>query len=312
MQYFIQHKTEYQYEYPVSLSQQLLHMAPRSDGYQICTRHSFDVLPIAAECFSRKDYFGNTVHQLLVQSSHQTLQVNSESAVSLTPRSISTLETEPSWESVRDALAMAHRPQKGNLPEVMQFMFNSPLIQLHQAVEAYASACFAPGRPLLQATHSLMQRIYQEFEFDPEATQVSTPLLQILQQKRGVCQDFAHLMIACMRSLGLACRYVSGYILTTPPQGQERLIGADASHAWVSVYCPGQGWVDFDPTNNCLVNLDHITVAYGRDFSDVTPMRGIVLGGGQQKLEVSVTVTPMPDLLALGLETTPTALVTPY
>lgn len=140
---------------------------------------------------------------------------------------------------------------------------------------------------------ALTQKIYTEFEFDPQATDISTPLDTVLEGRRGVCQDFAHLMIGALRSMGLACRYVSGYILTHPPAGQPRMIGADASHAWLSVYCPVYGWVDFDPTNNCLVQQEHITVAWGRDFGDVSPMRGVVLGGGQQQLKVSVTVTPL-------------------
>ncbi len=146
---------------------------------------------------------------------------------------------------------------------------------------------------MLDAALNLTQRIFDDFEFDPKATEISTPLEEVLRGRRGVCQDFAQLMIGCLRSLGLPARYVSGYILTKPPEGQPRLIGADASHAWVSVFCPGIGWIDFDPTNRCLVQREHITLGWGRDFSDVTPMRGIVLGGGDQELTVSVTVTPL-------------------
>jgi transglutaminase-like putative cysteine protease len=159
---------------------------------------------------------------------------------------------------------------------------------------AYAADCFSPGRPLLAAVDGLMQKIFSEFSFDAAATQVATPLLQVLEERRGVCQDFAHLMLACLRSMGLSARYISGYLLTQPPPGQPRLIGADASHAWISVYCPQHGWVDFDPTNNIRPALEHITLAWGRDFADVSPLRGVILGGGSHDPEVQVTVLPLP------------------
>ncbi len=155
---------------------------------------------------------------------------------------------------------------------------------------------FTPGQSVLAGAWDLTHRIHREFSFDPKATEISTPLSELLQLRRGVCQDFAHLMIGCLRTLGIPCRYVSGYILTTPAPGSPRLIGADASHAWVSVYCPSIGWVDFDPTNDCMVNLEHMTLGWGRDFSDVTPVRGVMLGGGTQQLEVKVTVTALPAL----------------
>jgi transglutaminase-like putative cysteine protease len=187
----------------------------------------------------------------------------------------------------------ADMPPSAAILDACQFRYESPSVRLKKAFVHYADACFPAGRPLLQCASALMQKIFTEFTFDSSATEVSTPLLEVLEHKRGVCQDFAHLMIACLRSRGLAARYVSGYLLTQPPPGQPRLVGADASHAWVSVFCPKSGWVDFDPTNNILPGNEHITLAWGRDFSDVSPLRGVMLGGGSHRLDVKVTVMPM-------------------
>jgi transglutaminase-like putative cysteine protease len=166
-------------------------------------------------------------------------------------------------------------------------------VHLKRSFVEFSESCFPPGRPLLLGVQALMEKIFNEFTFDAEATQVATPLVEVLEKRRGVCQDFAHLMLACVRSRGLAARYISGYLLTQPPPGQPRLIGADASHAWVSVFCPVLGWVDFDPTNNVQPALEHITLAWGRDFSDVSPLRGVILGGGSHDPEVRVTVMPL-------------------
>ena len=193
------------------------------------------------------------------------------------------IEPTPSWR--RDDL------------DATRFLFESPHVRIKHELADYAADCFPPGKPLLLCVQALMAKIFTEFTFDPEATTVSTPVLDVLENKRGVCQDFAHLMIACLRALGLAARYVSGYLLTRPPPGKPRLIGADASHAWVSVYVPGSeyGWVDFDPTNNLLPDTEHITLSFGRDFSDISPLRGIILGGGGAEPEVAVTVFPIEE-----------------
>ena len=170
---------------------------------------------------------------------------------------------------------------------------DSPFVAVRPAFREYAEPSFLPGRPLLEAVADLNERIYREFKYDPHFTTVATPLDEVLSERRGVCQDFAHLAIACLRSLGLAARYVSGYILTVPPPGRPRLVGADASHAWLSVFVPGLGWADFDPTNDLLPDLQHVTLAWGRDFSDISPLRGVILGGGEQKIDVRVTVEPI-------------------
>ena len=179
------------------------------------------------------------------------------------------------------------------LIEACRYRFESPYVHLKKTFVEFSESCFPPGQPLLLGVQALMEKIFSEFTFDAEATQVATPLVEVLERRRGVCQDFAHLMLACLRSRGLAARYISGYLLTQPPPGQPRLIGADASHAWVSVFCPRSGWVDFDPTNNVQPALEHITLAWGRDFSDVSPLRGVILGGGSHDPEVRVTVMPL-------------------
>jgi transglutaminase-like putative cysteine protease len=289
MRYNVFHETKYAYDSMVTLSQQLLHMTPRNTKYQFCEWHKLNLSPSPAERIQNVDYFGNFSDYLAIFTPHKELVVASKFSVNLDnrPKLVDMTES-PNWEEVRRQLNINSNK---NL-EAVSYLFSSPKVKCSEALVEYAMPSFGQGRPLIDAVFDLTKRIYHEFEFDPGATDVSTPLDQVLAGRSGVCQDFAHLMIGCLRSIGLSCRYVSGYILTHPPAGSERLIGADASHAWVSVYCPVYGWVDFDPTNNSLVQHEHITVAWGRDFSDVSPMRGVVLGGGEQKLKVSVTVTP--------------------
>jgi transglutaminase-like putative cysteine protease len=288
------HETRYRYASPVTQSRQFLHLTPRDMPSQRVTSHRIAVQPHAAETTAGTDFFGNHTTHAVITAPHQTLSVLAESAVELRARAFdpAACEARP-WESVREALA---RPGIATL-EAARYLFESPHVALDAGLAAYAAASFTPGRDLLPALLELNARIHDEFEFDSTATTVSTPLAEVLAHRRGVCQDFAHLMIGCLRTRGLPARYVSGYLLTQPPPGQPRLIGSDASHAWVSVYCPGcehqQGdWIDFDPTNNCTLDRDHVTLGWGRDFSDVTPTRGVTLGGGDHELTVSVTVSP--------------------
>jgi transglutaminase-like putative cysteine protease len=215
---------------------------------------------------------------------HDALIVRTASTVIVEPRAASALAApKTSWEAVR-----AHP-----LVEATEFLFDSPHVERSRELADYAVKSFTARRTILESASDLARRIQRDFKFDRTATSVSTPLKQVLKQKSGVCQDFAHLMIGCLRSIGLAARYVSGYILTAPPPGRSRLIGADASHAWASIYCGERaGWVDIDPTNNCIVDDAHVTLGWGRDFADVTPMRGVILGGGAQTLAVRVTVSP--------------------
>lgn len=294
LSYRVEHVTLYEYTAPVTLSQQLLHLTPRSLPWQQCETHALAIEPMAAEYVEREDFFGNRIVQFAVRTTHEKLRVSADSTVHLRARwDDLDVKSSPRWEAVRDRLRDVTQPP---LLDPSQYLFESPNVELAPALTDYAGRAFPAGRPLLAGAMDLMQRIYQDFEYDPEATTVATPLAEVIADRRGVCQDFAHLMIGCLRALGLSARYVSGYLLTEPPPGQPRLVGADASHAWVSVFCPRTGWVDFDPTNNLLPDLEHITVAWGRDFSDVTPMRGVILGGGgEQELDVSVTVTPLDE-----------------
>ena len=293
MKYNVLHETVYGYESPVVLSQQLLHLTPRALDFQKLVQHRITVEPSPAETSTRNDYFGNPVTQILLAAPHGTLCVRAESQVDVTPRAMA--QGVDAWEHVRDGLRRA----SGALLEPVQFMFESPHVELLRDLAAYAEASFPRDRSVLAAALDLTRRMHADFSFDPKATSVSTPLREVLAKRRGVCQDFAHFMIGCLRALGIPARYMSGYIRTTPPPGQPRLAGADASHAWVSVYCGSAAgeagsWIDLDPTNNMLVGDGHVTLAWGRDFSDVTPMRGVILGGGEQELAVRVTVTPLP------------------
>ncbi len=291
MKYAVTHETRYSYKSPVVLSQQLLHLTPRQLDCQRLGAHRIEVEPAPTETSTRDDYFGNPVTQFMLAAPHPALSVRAESQIEVMPRA-APAATEP-WEQLRDRLREGGGER---LLEPMQFLYESPHIEFFRDLSSYAAPSFGKGRELLEAALDLTRRIHADFKFDPKATSVSTPLYEVLAKRRGVCQDFAHFMTGCLRTLGLPARYVSGYILTSPPPGRKRLIGADASHAWVSVYCGGAGeqagWVDLDPTNNMMVGDQHITLAWGRDFSDVTPMRGVILGGGEQELAVRVTVTP--------------------
>ncbi len=289
--YSVIHQTDYNYRSVVTLSQQYLHLTPRNFDYQQTISHQIQIDPVPEDTGDSLDYFANATRKITVTIPHQMLIVRTESVVDVYPRpGTQQIGGGEAWESLKDA--MRHSQGVANL-DPYQYLYNSPHIQCSDTLREYALRSFTPGRPLLEAALDLTCRITDEFQFDPDATNIHTTLDEVLQGRRGVCQDFAHMMIGCLRTLGLPARYVSGYILTHPPEGQARLIGADASHAWASLWSPAFGWVDFDPTNRCLVQHEHITLGWGRDYSDVTPLRGIVLGGGAQLLGVSVTVTPI-------------------
>ncbi|MDT6920640.1 transglutaminase family protein [Pseudomonas atacamensis] len=291
-QYQIFHDTCYHYDSPVSLAQQLAHLWPRECSWQRCTEQQLLISPEPTMRRDELDVFGNPLTRLAFERPHDQLQVNARLTVEVLARPTLDFNQSPAWEQTRDALTYSSQPLSADLLEACRYRFQSPYVHLKRSFVEFSQSCFPPGRPLLLGVQALMQKIFSEFTFDAEATQVATPLVEVLERRRGVCQDFAHLMLACVRSRGLAARYVSGYLLTQPPPGQPRLIGADASHAWVSVFCPVSGWVDFDPTNNVRPALEHITLAWGRDFSDVSPLRGVILGGGNHDPEVRVTVMP--------------------
>jgi transglutaminase-like putative cysteine protease len=252
--------------------------------------HELECLPTASTRRARLDYFGNRTNYFGLTEPHRTLEVTATSLVHTSPADVPDFELTPPWEQVANRLRSDLR---SDVLQATQMRFASPLVPLYDDLRGYAAPSFAPATPALVGVQHLMQRIHQDFIYDTSATDLATPLATVMQNRRGVCQDFAHVMLGCLRSLGLAARYTSGYLRTLPPPGQPRLIGADASHAWVSVWIPEHGWVDFDPTNDLCPNEEHITLAFGRDFSDVTPLRGVILGGGRHRLEVSVDVEAM-------------------
>ena len=291
--YQIFHDTHYHYDSPVSLAQQLAHLWPRPCAWQHCVNQQLQISPDPTSRRDELDVFGNPVTRLAFERPHDELLVNASLTIEVLPRQIADFHLSPAWEETRRVLTYSGQALSPELLEACRYRFESPYVHLKRNFVEFSESCFPAGRPLLLGVQALMEKIFSEFTFDAEATQVATPLVEVLERRRGVCQDFAHLMLACVRSRGLAARYISGYLLTQPPPGQPRMIGADASHAWVSVFCPMHGWVDFDPTNNVQPALEHITLAWGRDFSDVSPLRGVILGGGNHDPEVRVTVMPL-------------------
>jgi transglutaminase-like putative cysteine protease len=289
MLYRIRHITTYHYSDPVSLCHNLAHLTPRNSPFQECFETDLRISPEPAVMTIQRDFFGNPATFFSIQEPHTTLDVIAQHVVEITPRTGTFSLASPSWESVRDQLAQ-HVDEE--LLLAYAFAFDSPYIQTSEELAEFAASSFTPGRPLLEATLDLTKKIHREFRYDPKATTVTTPLREMFVNRRGVCQDFAHLQIGCLRSLGLAARYISGYLCTEPPPGQPRLVGADASHAWLSVYCPNLGWIDFDPTNGVIPGDKHILVAWGRDYDDVSPIKGVILGGGQHRVTVGVDVIP--------------------
>ena len=292
MKYTVSHTTGYTYSEPASLSQNELFLYPRTTACQRVLQHTLTIVPEPQYRHKRTDYFGNTVELFMLQHPHNKLEVSATSVVQTIGPITPDPDQTPPWEDVARRLATNHQP--GDF-EALPYMFASPLVSLGPEVEAYAKTSFAPGAPLLTAALDLMQRIFTEFAYDKTASTIDTTVEQVLENRKGVCQDFAHLAISCLRSLGLAARYVSGYLETIPAPGKTKLIGSDASHAWVSVFVPDVGWIDFDPTNNVVIDQSHITLAWGRDYGDVAPVKGVVMGGGTHRLSVSVDVTALKD-----------------
>ncbi|MCB1241960.1 MAG: transglutaminase family protein [Verrucomicrobiales bacterium] len=291
MQYRITHKTTWTYERPVTVCHYTARLEPRTLPQQSCPWHELHIHPQPTEKATRCDYFGNSSVYFEIEGSHESLEITAQSLVRLQQNAPVDSRATPAWELVRDACLADQLTPTAVAGEMC---FASPLIPVDSVFAAYAKPSFPPGRPILEGVKDLNRRIFKDFAFDPTATDFATPVAKVLQQRRGVCQDFAQVMIACFRSLGLPARYVSGYLETLPPPGQPKLVGADASHAWVSVYCGDEvGWTDADPTNNVLPGSRHITLAWGRDFGDVSPLRGITIGAGEQVLQVSVDVLPV-------------------
>ena len=294
----VRHETLYHYTPAVENAQHAVHLRPGKGPGQTVLQHALSISPQPAQQRESLDVYGNSKLFFSLQTSHEELKVISDSVVQTHARPAHT--TELAWERVREAF----RYRAGaDYNSAWEFAFASPYVPRHEAFADFAKPSFATGRPLLAAAHDLMSRIHSAMTYDGDSTDVGTPALVALEQRKGVCQDFAHIMVACARAMGLPTRYVSGYLLTQPPPGQPRLIGCDASHAWASIYCPSEDitgagqWFDFDPTNNRAPGEDYVTLATGRDFLDVSPLRGVIRGGAQHTLDVAVTVTPIESEL---------------
>ena len=308
MIYDIRHVTTYSYESPVSFARCSLRLEPRSGDGQELISHAVDIKPRPADRTIRRDFFETHTESILIEAPHRNLRIDSRSRVSVSRRAPGRAAQSPAWENVRD---VAFEATSLGPESPIGYVFASPLVPVLRPVTEYASASFPPAAGVIAGAVDLMHRIRTEFKYDPKATVISTPLREVFEKRHGVCQDFAHVMIACLRSRGLAARYVSGYLRVYPaprqqgptatglkapatlPEPEAALIGGGASHAWVAVYSPPFGWIELDPTNDCWVGVEHVAVAWGRDFGDVSPLRGIILGGGSHELSVNVTVEPL-------------------
>ena len=290
MMYDIRHRTTFTYEDVVSVSHHVLHLSPRRHPRQRALETAMLIDPSPAVDSQGSDYFGNPVHYLTVQEPHDQLVVEARSRIDVQPLPASIdLGASERWVETRESLAAS---ADDTMLQAFQFVFDSPYSVADEDVRDYALQSFVGDRPVLEAAMDLTSRIHGEFEYRGGVSDVSTPVRDVFDMRKGVCQDFAHLEIACLRSLGLAARYVSGYLRTRPPEGKEKLVGADASHAWLSVWCGSNGWVDFDPTNNVIPNVEHITIGWGRDYGDVSPINGFIVGGGAHQVAVAVDVNP--------------------
>ena len=298
MKLSVTHETRYSYAHAVEQAHHIAHLRPLSSASQQLLQHDLRIEPEPAAIAQSVDSFGQqrVYFELATPHSELVVTAHSEVVTHALPLPLSgkldrvTVPDSLPWEAVAEHMQYVAEQE---FDAAREFAQGSPLAPIHANFAKYASAVSTKSMPVYELAKVLCQRIHTEFKYSPEATDASTPPLEALQLKEGVCQDFAQVMIAGLRSLGLAARYVSGYLLTEPPPGRPRLIGADASHAWVSVYCPKSGWLDFDPTNNCLAGESHVKLAYGRDYGDVPPVRGVIRGGGTHTLAVAVTVAPV-------------------
>ena len=290
--YRIRHETSYKYAADVVHSHHLLHLVPRPAPYQECLEHEIDIEPAAHRRVNEFDAFGNPMIRVELATPHRELNVVSRMEIEVHPRPVVPGSATENWERVRDTFAFRGAWPARDQLDAARFRHESPHVRLKQTFSGYSADCFAPGEPLLACAERLSTKLHKDIKYAPGETTIGTSVTEVLEKKLGVCQDFAHLMISCLRSRGLPARYVSGYLRTNTPgtADGEKLVGDAASHAWVSVWSPPFGWVEFDPTNGCFAGLDHIAVAWGRDFGDVSPLRGVILGGADHQLAVTVLV----------------------
>jgi len=290
MLYRISHRTTYKYVYPVSVGNHVACLNPRSFSNNQVTGSILHIHPTPVTRTERVDYFGNRLCFFTIGEPHGELIVEAKSEVVRTSGEALFSHSPLAWEGSTAGLANDHTPQG---LDAYQYQFESPRVRIRPEYAEYALRSFTPGRPMREALLELTSRIHRDFQYDSKVTTVRTPTEEVFKKRRGVCQDFAHVQIACLRSINVAARYVSGYLRTYPPPGKPRLIGADASHAWVSAYCRGLGWLDMDPTNDVAPTDGHVTLAWGRDYGDVSPLRGLILGGGGHSLHVEVDMEPV-------------------
>jgi transglutaminase-like putative cysteine protease len=288
MKYTIQHKTAYTYLEPVSLCHNIARLVPRDTRKQICKNTTIEISPKPDRINEYEDFFGNKVIYFSIEKEHWELTVNVTSEVERLDSSA--MVSTGQWASGPEELRKELSAQNELAMETKQYAFETVMTSANEDIIKYGMESFTQGRSLFEGAEDLTRRIYRDFEYKPGHTTIATPLSQVMKQRKGVCQDFAHLAIACLRAIGLPARYVSGYIETVSPEGEGKMIGVDASHAWFSVYIPELGWTDFDPTNNCLVSDQHITIGWGRDYADIAPLEGIILSSGSHELTVSVDV----------------------
>lgn len=298
MRYRIRHETSYAYGHPVSICHNQLRLTPRAGRFVKVLSAKVNINPAPTTQNTRLDSFGNRVHVFSIEHAHDDLHVVAQSEVEVSPRpTLADTSVSPSWRGIKRAASRG--ALRASAEEVDAYLFDSPYVRRSHELAEYAREIFAPWDDIFSACVALTTRVFLDFAYDPEATGVQTDSTEAFALKRGVCQDLAHVQIAALRSLGIPARYVSGYLRTLPPEGQPRLIGADQSHAWLAVYCGQElGWVDLDPTNNLVVQTDHVPLAYGRDYADITPVRGVYIGGGQNTLGVSVDVEPVFDVVS--------------
>lgn len=290
MRYKITHETEYNYSLPVTISQHLIHLEPIECKRQKWESHKIEITPYPAYKVSRKDIYGNKVTAFSIEDEHKFFKVTASGYVEVFADEFP--QETPAWEKVKDRLS---NPQTEEDIEASMFLFASPLVVFDSAIKNYAKQSFTEERPFLEALNELNHRIYSDFTYVPGSTKIGTLPTEVLRDRKGVCQDFAHFMIACLRSMGLSCGYISGYLHTRKNNDGPKLFGADATHAWVSVYLPDFGYMEFDPTNDCVAGEEHIVVAKGRDFGDVSPLKGVITGGGPHTLKVAVNVEKTTD-----------------
>jgi len=293
MRYRIRHTTTCDYTADIQHAQHVLHLNPRPLPWQTMHLNQIKIEPQPETLVEHVDYFGNPVTYIALETPHRKLAVRVDFEVDVSPNAPFDLSASLPWEQVRDEIKAGTTPggQQASL-----FVFASVMVPPLPALADFAAPSFTPGRPIGEAAFDLISRIHKKFVFDPVATNIATPLGEVLENKRGVCQDFAHLAIGCLRAMNLSARYVSGYLRTVPPPGKERLVGADATHAWISVWCGKDFWLDLDPTNGMRGSTDMITLGWGRDYDDVSPMRGVLIGGGSQELKVEVDVEPLDEV----------------